>query len=89
MKKVKYRSGHYIVTNNETYHIVKKAMNRSSNTWAIYRQTNEENGDGFLYDYNGNYIWVSFGVGGWIDSVFDNSYRTLNNALEVLESNLI
>ena len=84
--KTKYRKGHYIVKGKEIYHIVKNAMDRTNNTWGIYRQSKNEYGDGALTDYNGNKIWVSFGCGSWVDDAFDNNYKTLSSAVETLDS---
>ena len=85
--KTKYRKGHYIIKkDDEIYHIVKKAMHRTKNTWWIYRQSKTPNGDGYLRDYNGGEIWVSFGCGSWVDNAFDNTYKTLSSAVETLDS---
>jgi len=86
-KKTKYRKGHYIVKGSETYHIVKGGINRISklNTWSIFREV--KNGDGILYDYNGNKIYVDItGCGSWVDHAFDNTYKTLVSAVETLDS---
>tara|TARA_R100000152_G_scaffold20343_1_gene13816 strand:- start:1292 stop:1618 length:327 start_codon:yes stop_codon:yes gene_type:complete len=85
--KTKYRKGHYIIKKDgEIYHIVKKAMHRTENTWGIYRQSKNEYGDGALYDYMGNKIWVMFGCGSWVDNAYENTYKTLSSALETLDS---
>jgi hypothetical protein len=85
--KTKYRKGHYIIKKDgEIYHIVKKAMHRTENTWGIYRQSKNEYGDGALYDYMGNKIWVMFGCGSWVDNAYENTYKTLSSAVETLDS---
>ncbi len=83
--KTKYRKGHYIIKGKEIYHIVKNAMDRTNNTWGIYRQSKNEYGDGALTDYNGNYIWVLFGSGFYFSNYCNNTHKTLNDAITLLE----
>mgnify|MGYP003150518795 CR=1 FL=1 len=77
----KLRAGHYVITANETFHIVK-----NPDGWGIYTQSKAENGDRFYYDHNANKIWVTFGCGSWVDDAFNNRYSTLESALETLET---
>ena len=86
IKKTKYRKGHYIIKKGEEiYHIVKKAMHRTENTWGIYRQSKDLNGDGYLRDYNGGEIWVRFGTGCYVtEHLFDNSFTTLKEAERIV-----
>lgn len=77
----KLRAGHYVITDNKTFHIVK-----NPDGWGIYTQTKAENGDRYYYDHTANKIWVAFGCGNWVDEAYSNRYRTLDIALETLES---
>lgn len=83
--KSKFRKGHYIIKGKETWHIVKKAMHRTENTWGIYHEIEKEMSDGCLRDYNGDEIWVRFGTGCHVtDCLFDNSFTTLKEAERIL-----